>query len=372
MYQPIPISLDWLSFSVLLPLTHQERHKGIHLYCPQNHTIKEFSGTNIYKRRFILFNEFGDKVLTLLHTPHSKVIEPNSMFVEVANRELYSGVGDILNLLGDVHDFSFQSLSRIDIAGDFEPTKEQFATITDLQAGKVYAQGKREGSMFHYYEKINQDTTARSILQRVPRCMSWGAPTSDFHIKLYNKTKELMQTDKNGRQYCSKPYIPAMWLANGLPATRDIWRLECSLTSASTYTYRDKPINWDITNPENYTALYWDLIANRFTLRYNQGHKYLKNDAIAEFLPIPPPPHYRLKRREPHSETHHTDHATTLRALLKELDRPEVAAYPAMATTLLDTLGTILDQTKLHAYFRNMTGQDYNDFRDNYFQAKKL
>lgn len=359
--QPIPISLDWLAFSVLLPLTPLEQHNGIHLYTPPNYSLQEYTGTNIYKHRFILYNDFGDKVLTLLHTPHSNIIAPNSMYVEVANRELYTRGTDILDLLSYIHEYTFQSLSRLDVAGDFEPTLEQSSIIDKLQAGSIYAQGKREGSLFHTYNK-NSD----GKMQRVAKCMSWGAKTTDVKFKLYNKSKELMETDSIGRTFCTKPYIPAMWSENGLPLTRDIWRLEISITSSSAYTWRGEHLSWFLTQPENYTPFYWDMISSRFTLRYNQGHKYNKNDKVAEFLPIPPPPHYRLTRKEPNSEQHHTDHAVTLRSLMKELDRPEIQLCPTIAISLLNSLHSVITHAHLEGYFSRAVGLSFESWRREY------
>lgn len=358
--QPIPINIDWLAFSVLLALDDTERHEGIKLYTPEGYTLRKFSGTNIYQNRAILFNEFGDKTLTLLYNPHSKIIAPNSMYVEVANRELYTDLKPILDLVADIHDASFQSMSRIDLCGDFAPTEKQLSVIKSLQAGDIYAQGKREGSMFHTYER-NQGTEGKQI--RTPKCMSWGSMNSDVKFKLYNKTKEITETDTQGRQFCNKPYIPAMWRENGLPTNTDIWRLEVSITGASSYAYRGEKIDWNITDPTNFTPLYWDMVANRFTLRHNQGHKYTKNDQIAAFLPIPPPPHYRIRKLEPHAEQHHTDHAVTLRSLMKELDRPEIQSCPTLATSLLNTLEDVITHARLEGYFLRAVGSSFGSWR---------
>ena len=83
------INIDWFSFSVLLALSDEEKAHGISLRCPDGYQMVEYSGTNLYKNRYILYSQYGDKVLTLLTTPHSKIIKPESMFVEVANRWLY-------------------------------------------------------------------------------------------------------------------------------------------------------------------------------------------------------------------------------------------------------------------------------------------
>lgn len=97
-------SCDWLSFSVLLSLSPEEKATEPRLTTPAGFFLQEFTGTNQYKRRAILYDASGEKVLTLLWQPHSRIIDGNSMFVEVANPLLYSGhIRSIPDLLQEIH-----------------------------------------------------------------------------------------------------------------------------------------------------------------------------------------------------------------------------------------------------------------------------
>lgn len=363
--QPIAVSLDWLSFSVLLPLTEEEKAHGISLSCPPGYELQEYPGTNIYKRRFMLFTASGDKVLTLLCDPHSRIIANNSLFVEVANPILYYPHHDTLGLLGKIHEYSMQSLSRLDVCADFNPTLRQLSVIDGLTLGTIYAQGKREGAMFHDFHRPEGGRT-----QRLARQISWGGQQSALKWKLYNKTAEIFQVSPKGVRFCTKPYIPAMWRRNGINPDKDVWRLEWSLTGAGGYDWHGERLSYDTaTAPHQYTALFWDIVANRFKLHLNEGHKQRRDDELVEFLPIPPPPHYRIRKSDPRAEAHHTDHAATLRSLMTQLERPEVMAYKALHRKLLDCTAETIRLARLQAYFFYCYGRPWEKWRREYEDA---
>ena len=360
-FQPIVTNIDWLSYSVNLIQTDAERLGGVLFTPPHGYILKYFDGgTNLYKHRAILFSQEGDKVLTLLWQPHSNIINPNSMFVEVANRLLYCDMlYKVPTLVDALHMNVFTSLSRLDLATDFNPTAEQYNIIARLNDGTAYAQGKREGAQFHDYQQGKN-------IERVPRQLSWGSKASNIKWKLYNKTKEITEIDPKGRTWCNKPYIKNMWLQNGIDANRDVWRLEVSIMSASTHQWRGEKLAWAITDPGEFTLLFYDLLATRFVIRANEGHDNKRYDHILDFLPIPTTEHYRLRRTDPQTEQHHTDHAATLRNLMKELDRPETQCNHTIANTLLHTLGSVISSAKLEAYFHRATGKTWDDWREEY------
>lgn len=358
-------SCDWLSFSVILLLDDAERRAEPVLHQPSGYILKDFAGTNIYKRRAILFTQQGDKVLTLLYMPYSKVINPASMFVEVANKYLYTGFEFVLDLLKEVHDYYFQSLSRFDIATDFSPSPYQMSVIDMLQSGKAYVQGKREGSMFHNYTREGD-----SAVLRTPKQMNWGSPTSTVKFKLYNKTLEITEVDPNGRKWINKPYIIDCWRCNGLFLDRDIWRLECSITTCSQQSWRGERLDYSTTAIENYTALFYDLVSTRFVIRKNEGHANKRYDKILPFLIMPDRQPYRLRKVEPKSAQLHTVHASTLRNLIKELDKPEVQCNRAMTDTLLATTRSVIQLAKLDGYFQRCMGMEFENWVEEY--NKKL
>lgn len=357
------VSCDWFSFSVLLPLSDAEKKEGANLSCPLGYSLREYGGTNIYKKRFILYNEFGEKSLTLLLEPYSKVIKPNSMFVEVANRLLYRDFSFILDLVQRVHNFSFQSVSRFDVCCDFNPSVTQWNVIELLQDGNAYVTGKREGSMYYDF-KIPSNG---GIQKRVARCLSWGSKASNIKWKLYNKTLEITEVNDKGVEFCNKPYIRDMWLCNGLDPA-NVWRLEVSIMGAASYTWRGDKVSWQAHDPIYYTPFFWDIYAYRFIVRANQGHKNRGRDEVLEFLTIPGANHYRLRKVEPRTEMYHTDHAVTLRACMKELEREEVKAFSDLAEVFLSTAQEVITLANLEQFFYNTYGVTFEQFKKQYYQ----
>lgn len=353
------INLDWLSYSGRLVMTDIERATFAQMNAPANCSIKEFPGTNIFKKRHIVYNEGGDKLATLLTYPYSRIVHGETLFIEIANKWLYVGFEPIRQFLQQCHEHTFANLSRIDICADFNPTPEQVQIIDGLQAGTAYVQGKREGSMFHTY-------TQQKRVGRAPKCMSWGSPATQIKFKLYNKTLEIHPTDPNGRVWCSKPYIESQWVLNGLDP-RNVWRLEVSINNASTLEWRGQHLTWDtIADPATYTSLFYDLVATRFVIRANEGHENKRYDKILPFLHIPTDDHSRVHKAAPEDARKHTDHVATIRALVKELDRPEVQANARVALPLIDTLAQIVKATHLEAYLSAVVGKPLDDYFTDY------
>ena len=356
------VNIDWFSFSVLLPLSERERLEGITLNCPRNYALKEYGGTNLYKRRFMLFNEFGEKSLTLLIEPYSKIIKPNSMFVEVANRLLYRDFSFVLDLLQQVHMYTWQSMSRLDVCCDFNPSVAQWRVIDGLSDGSMYVTGKREGSM--YYDFVIPGNGG--VQKRMARCLSWGSKSSNIKWKLYNKTLEINELLPSGKQFCTKPYIRDMWALNGLDI-QNVWRLEVSIMGSSSYKWRDDKLGWFIHQVKEFTQFYWDMYAYRFIVRANQGHKNRGRDEVIPFLDCPVGSHYRLRAVDPSAAVYHTDHAVSLRAVMKELERDEVQAYPDMADIFLSTAQEIITAANLEQFFFNTYGVSFQQFKSQYY-----
>ena len=359
--RPQVVSLDWLAFSVTLALTYEERLTGhAKLTAPPGYTLVECNhGTPQYKRRYYLQTNDGDKVATLLLEPHSSIMDSRDMYVEVANAILYNpeATKAIPELIAQVHEHSFKSLSRIDVACDFQPDEHQKATIAGLQDMTIYAQGKREGAQFHDY---HLPITGGKI-QKVARCMSWGSKQSSVKWKLYNKSLELYQPDKDGHRWCTKPYIPATWAKEGM-GDAGVWRLECSLTGASSYMWRGEKMSWKLIEEDTWREWYWDMVATRFQLRKNEGHVCRKNDTLILLLDIPTTDHYRLREREGEGEKEGVDHASTLRMCIKELQRPETAYSDQWRALWLNTTYEVLNRGKLHGYFLRAMGMTFEEW----------
>ena len=353
------INIDWLSFSVILAYTEDERlFQHAELNQPQGVKLVECdSGTPQYRRRVLVVSEQGDKLLTLLLEPYARIIHPQSMFVEVANAQLYDdmGVDWLLDLLENIHAYSFQSLSRLDICADFLPTSDQYTLIKQLAAGTAYVQGKRDGAMFHQYRRPN------GPVERVPKQIGWGGKNSSIKWKLYNKTLEITEVDSDGHRWVTKPYIPEAWRAAGIPDSGDVWRLEMSLTGASSYDWRGEKLGWHMTDRRAFEPMYWDMLTSRFTIRANEGHACRKNDTQL-YLLTPPERTSRVRRREAQGSQLHADYATTLRAAVKELERPEVAANAAIRNAWLNAARTTINLGHLEGYFLRSMGRSFEEY----------
>lgn len=354
------VSCDWFSFSVLLPFSEGEQLAGhAYLHCPDGYNILEFKGTNIYKRRCMVFDEGGDKLLTLLLEPFSKIIRPNSMFVEVANACLYRGFDWVLDFLASVHEFTFQSLSRLDVCCDFNPNVQQWRVIDGLHDASMYVAGKREGSMFYDYVL----PAAGGQQKRIARCFSWGSKVSNIRWKLYNKSLEIYELDSSGHRWCNKPYIESLWLANGLDVD-NVWRLEVSIVSAAGYQWRSGKIGWEMHDPNNYTPFFWDIYQYRFVVRANQGHKCRKWDTIQPFLDVPDPAHaLRVRPLDPTGTARPSvDHAASLRACMSQLERPENMANIYYTQLWLGMAENIIRSAHLEGYFYRTYDMPFEEF----------
>lgn len=359
-------SCDWLSFSVLLSLSPEEKATEPRLTTPAGFFLQEFTGTNQYKRRAILYEASGEKVLTLLWQPHSRIIDGNSMFVEVANPLLYTGhYLSVPDILQEIHPYTWQSLSRLDIATDFQPTLSQYQTMTALQTGAAYVQGKREGTQWHSY------ASAAKYVQRTPHLFSWGSKTSAIKWKLYNKTKEIYERATDGRRWCTKPYIAALWEANGLDPKADTWRVEVSIMGSGQQEWRGQRLGWHIVeDPDSLQRLFYDLYAARMKIRLNQGHDNKRYDKEIEFLFIPPDDISRVQKAAPSRDQTRVAFAPTLRALVQHLERPEVAINEQVHSPLLATLRHITLSQGLRGYFAAMVGCDIMEYCETYPQKR--
>lgn len=354
-------SLDWLSCSYIMALTDDERIFGhAHLNEPPGMRLVECAqGTPQYRRRVIVQTERGDKLLTLLLEPHSSIIDSRSMFVEYSNPTLYdpAGLDWLQDIITVIHPGWFQSLSRIDIATDFHPSPGQMSIITSLQQNTAYVAGKREGAGFHNYTR----PAGGGRVTVAPKQLGWGSKYSSVKWKLYNKTREITEVDKNGRTWCTKPYIPEKWTSAGL-VERPVWRLEASITGASTYDWRGERLDWTTTNPEYYTQLFWDLYSTRFVIRSNDGHKCSTNDKQLNLLEPPDKPVHRIRERVSGKCRESVELAASLRACIKELDKPEISLSPIMRETWLRTANDVIKTGNLEGYFLRAFGRTFDQY----------
>lgn len=271
------ISIDWLSFSYNLSLSKEEYLSGdIKMNIPDGCSYEFFDGTKVFNRRLVIRDLSGRKILTVLYDPKSTLIPKRICLCEVANVCLYDDSWrSACWLVHQLHAGTFNSLSRLDIACDFDEIGDDVARMFD--EGLIYVQRKKEGCMFYDY------TEKDGYVTRKPRQISFGSKTSKIKWKLYNKSKEIKVSHKE--------YIQHMWHEEGMDLSKDIWRLEVSLTRVSSLQCVNRD-NVDLLNLQEflerqcYFWLFTVFYTNNFVVRKNEGRANNKNNPndIWDFL----------------------------------------------------------------------------------------
>lgn len=326
---------------------------------PAGHVWAHYSPTNVWSSRWCLFNEYGEKVFTLLFQPRSTgFLHPDSALFEVSNEWLYHGLGitGVMGLLRECVDYDVVGISRVDLAVDFNPTTMQEKVIRGLAENRYYVGGKRSGSGF--WENISNAALAPRWQGKTPHCQSWGHKTSDVRWKLYYKSHELKEGigQKVG---WNKPYIVDMWNEIGMDIT-DVWRLEVAIHNANCFKYMDEKLTFERfmkSTPDLFKALYTD----RFSVHENQGHKDRSNDRLVDFLPVG---HchgaFRVRRRE--VEVEHNGSLSLLRHLVSDIMTEQVLLNEPVRESLLQTIGVIIERDGLGRYFRSMVNDEYDSW----------
>lgn len=351
------ISCDWCSFSWRMWLTDEERRTGeISLNCPEGHLLVSLQGTNIYRNRFYLLDRDGRKVLTLLCNPYSRQISSELLFVEVANWVLYSKDGLNTELLRSIHAGEFSNMSRLDICIDYNPTAEQWATMHRLEDNNSYVVGKRESVGF--FDLVNGDTR----VFRNARQLSWGSKYSNVRWKLYNKSLEIYEPQKDGRNICKKPHIEHRWQQHDMDVSK-VWRLEVSITCANKFAWRGHRLTLDHCNIySQYAALFADLVGTRFQIRRNQGHADRSNDEpdnLFDFAAIA-----RLEQRVTAGESAAGGMLTTLRSLVKSLYEGYPTNPAAVNAGIESAIKVVLQHGGMQSYFIAAYGCSFEEYSE--------
>lgn len=369
---PAIINLDWLAFSIKLipsPIEKDTHSWVMNDISEFGFRLVEFTGNNVYKRRCIIYNSEGEKLVTFLFDPYSRVIPYDSCLVEVANKWLYSSnvsfdntkysehnLQWVTDIMTWVHPYVISNMSRIDICADFECTPYQYDIIKGLAANRIYVQKYREGSMFHDY---NTKTCAR-----LPKCLSWGSKRSNVKWKLYHKSKEVFEWVKEGDKcvkYCHKPYIVDQWHATWDTANHtlnedNVWRLEVSISPAEKYTFHEKTISYaDVINQFYIDDLFLSLYMNRFVCRRNEGHKDHTNDTRV-FLFGNQGLTDRMRVKPPLTSREVQEYVSCLRAAMSQRSKVEVQVNTQMMHLWTTAAIECVRIGHLEGYFQNTYG----------------
>ena len=347
----LPLSVDWLALSLRL----EERPSG----CPAGHRWAFYSPTNVWASRWCLFNEYGEKIFTLLFQPRQSIIHPRAALLEVANEWLYHGLGisGILLKFAEVCRFQIQGISRLDLAVDFNPDTMQAEIIRGLNTGKYYVAGKSNGNGWWH---VNRDKFYPEMWQgRIPHDMNWGHKTSDVRWKLYYKTKELRDNASNAGW--DKPYIVDMWRDVGLDVT-NVWRLEASIHNCNTFNFMGERLTFDRFMHSG-SDLFQALYTSRFTVALDEGHKDKTNDKRVPLLDVGElRDAFKVRRND--SLVEHNGRLTLLRHLVNDVQKEEVLISDVAREAVVEAIEKIMEQDRFERYFEAMTGQTFDDWRE--------
>lgn len=350
----IPLSTDWLSLSVRL-LDDVQR-------TPAHHRWEVYEGgTNVWQRRRVLFNEYGEKVLTLLSHPKSIMLEPSLALVEIANEWLYHGLGvrAILTKLRWCVPFEVLGLSRLDLAADFNPNARMVRQIVGLGKGALEVSNKQNGSGFW---SINNQEWVPEVWRgkRCPHCISWGHKESDVKWKLYYKSKELR--DAAGGGYFDKPYIVDLWRESGMDVN-NVWRLEVSVKHCNKLLFDGKPLSLDAWG-DNTVRLFEALYTSRFQLSHTGRRSKGYRCEHIPFLPVNKVT--AVKCRSYDGDRISSARISLLRQLVKSVDEEEVRLDSPTLADVLNTITGIVERDHLQRYFQGMTGRVWEEWKEEY------
>lgn len=337
-------STDWMGLSVIfddqLPKSAPPGHAW-HVYD---------KGTNVWQHRAVLYNEYGESILTVLAKPISTAfIEPSAGLVEVSNEWLYHGigVGGALDLLQWCCPFHITGFSRLDLCMDFQPTLEQADIIRGLSEKRYYVANKRNRSEF--FSTPTEEYIPPMWRGSCPHCQSWGHKTTQVKWKLYYKSKELRDA---GHGWFDKPYIVDGWRHYGLDEN-NVWRLEVSMHNCNSLLKDGLEITyprWASDEMGIFTSLY----RSRFQIRRDEHHKDKTNDAVLPFLPISTTSTTKCKRYE--ATNARSPRISMLRSLVKYAEQEEVFMDVKSSRALSEHVEAIVQRDNLEDYFKSMVG----------------
>lgn len=244
------INLDWLEVYALEPITSQ---RDADYFRAQGFQVMERDyGTRIYEQMFTLIGADGFPFVEVRRKPKSGgVLSINATHLRLTNRACYFyNAGKLMKEFLQRYDYTFVSISRVDICLDFE--KFDYGDLPEKFITRYIG---------HKYAKINQAEATVHFndewARRYFNSLSWGSKKSDIGTKLYDKTMELYD-EKLGA--FKKPYILQAWFesrlvddptrcmkkkTDGTEYRPAIWRLEFSIKS--------NVKGWFVINPDGKT-----------------------------------------------------------------------------------------------------------------------
>lgn len=226
------VNIDWLEV-YCLEVVNTPHNADYFKRQGYNVNVRNY-GTPQYQQMFTIMGDDGFPFVEVRRDPYSLrsqggIFPPNACHIRLSNRACYARnpIQDLRKFLL-LHNYNYQSLSRIDICLDFNTfdtgeTPESFIRkymreeISKINQSAFYQFGKDISNIYFH----GRDAWSTRIINSI----KWGTDKSSITTKLYNKSLEMEQVKR-------KFYIQDAWKAADLDLSKDIWRVEFSLNSS--------------------------------------------------------------------------------------------------------------------------------------------
>lgn len=208
----------------------------------------------------------GRDICTIACDPHSPKLPAGCGTLKLENYILYT-TGRLSILSQIIQDLNINALgiTRIDIAGDCQTIadREPEELIKQILNGEVIKVGHAKQSIIG----VDQVT---AYGRRHWEYLRYGGRSSRVSAYLYNKSKEL-------RDESDKPYIRALWAANGFAKKkRDTWRLEFSIKGRDIQHINEE--TGEVLEQDWHRLLTTDAMATLYTALCRHYFSLAKND----------------------------------------------------------------------------------------------
>lgn len=343
------INCDWLQYSVIVG------EDDVALRQVEGYRIELVQGNNVFRRRALVYDAIGRKMLTLLWSPFSSRLNSRLMTVQIANELLYGGlIHESFRLLQCIVDCHFNSMGRIDLCCDFEMDDAGLILLNDINDGSAYVQGKKEGSS--WWHEING---REGYFAKEMHCLTFGSPSSDIKLKIYCKSRELGLVGGGDKRDIDpdehKPYIPAEWELIGMNKKK-VWRIEFSLSGAGQLRCNNQSLTLDnVASSEWQMNTFFRLYHKRCIIRRNMGNRHgHKNLDKRVYLVNLPKEGSDLTWFEGNPPSPMNCNAIPIvRAMMNKITEPAIMANDEVFVTYAGAIQQIVATNGLLSWFRN-------------------
>ena len=200
---PQLINVDWLQFWCLWRVFDPEGWSRT-----SNFKVKkENKGTRVFaevwkvaEKSAYTSSHRDEPFAVMAVKPYSPLIDAKMVLIKIENRPLYhDNLYKRVALMLKAFDFEYKAITRLDICADqvlfangmrpldlLEGYFQNFFPKTGSRMYAKWATAPFTASTIPY--KFSPQTFAQ---RHVCHCVSWGGATSDAHVKIYNKTREI-------------------------------------------------------------------------------------------------------------------------------------------------------------------------------------